>query len=78
MTTYDLIQKQNEKILTLQLLLEAVVDELIETKKIKEPKLDERFQAKMEWAQHQLDKARAEVQIDYLKGNIFGNKIGEA
>jgi hypothetical protein len=78
MTPYDLIQKQNEKILVLQMLVESLVDELIETKKVKEVKLDERFQAKMQWAQEQLDKAREEVQTDYLKGKMFGNQIGEA
>jgi len=78
MTPYDLIQKQNEKILVLQMLLESLVDELIETKKVKEIKLDERFQAKMEWAQEQLDRAREEVKTDYLKGNMFGNQMGEA
>jgi hypothetical protein len=78
MTPYDLIQKQNKKILVLQMLLESLVDELIETKKVKEIKLDERFQAKMEWAQEQLDRAREEVKTDYLKGNMFGNQMGEA
>ena len=78
MTQYDLIAAQNKRILTLQLLVEALVDELIETKKIKESKLDERFLSKMEWAQSELDKAREEVEIDYLKGKIFGNQMGEA
>lgn len=74
----EIIKAQNERILTLQLLVEALVDELIETKKIKEEKLDARFVAKMEWAQEQLDKAKQEVSMDYLKNQIFGNQIGEA
>lgn len=74
----EILAKQNERILTLQLLVEALVDELIETKKVKEDKLDERFAAKMEWAQEQMNKAREEVSMDYLKGQIFGGKIGEA
>jgi hypothetical protein len=74
----EIIKAQNERILTLQLLVEALVDELIETKKIKEEKLDERFRSKMEWAQDQLDKAKQEVSMDYLKTQIFGNQIGEA
>jgi hypothetical protein len=78
MIPYDLIQKQNERILVLQMLLESLVDELIETKKVKEVKLDERFQSKMEWAQSEIQKAKEEVQTDYLKGNMFGNKMGEA
>jgi hypothetical protein len=74
----EIIKAQNERILTLQLLVEALVDELIETKKVKEEKLDERFRSKMEWAQDQLDKAKQEVSMDYLKTQIFGNQIGEA
>jgi hypothetical protein len=78
MTPHDLIAAQNKRILTLQMLVEALVDELIETKKVKEKNLDVRFLAKMEWAQSELDKAREEVEIDYLKGKIFGNQMGEA
>lgn len=74
----EIIKAQNERILTLQLLVEALVDELIETKKVKEEKLDARFVAKMEWAQEQLDKAKQEVSMDYLKNQIFGNQMGEA
>ena len=74
----DLLAVQNKRILTLQLLVEALVDELIETKKVKESKLDEKFLAKMEWASEQLDKAKQEASIDYLKGQMFGGPIGEA
>ncbi len=74
----DILAAQNERILTLQLLVEALVDELIETKKVKESKLDEKFLAKMEWANEQLDKAKQEASIDYLKSQMFGGKIGEA
>ncbi len=74
----DVLAAQNKRILTLQLLLEALVDELIETKKIKEEKLDERFSTKMEWAQSELDKAKEEASIEYLKSQIFTNQIGEA
>ena len=34
----DVLAAQNKRILTLQLLVEALVDELIETKKVKEKK----------------------------------------
>ncbi len=74
----DVLAAQNKRILTLQLLVEALVDELIETKKVKESKLDEKFLAKMEWANEQLDKAKQEASIDYLKSQMFGGKIGEA
>jgi hypothetical protein len=74
----DLLGAQNKRILTLQILLEALVDELIETKKIKESKLDERFVAKMDWANSELDKAKQEASIDYLKSQMFGGPIGEA
>ena len=74
----DILAAQNERILTLQLLVEALVDELIETKKVKEEKLDERFRTKLEWAQSELDKAKQEASIDLLRGQIFGNQMGEA
>ena len=74
----EIIKAQNERILTLQLLIEALVDELIETKKIKEKKLDERFQSKMEWAQEQLNKAKEEASIDFLSKGFYSNQMGEA
>jgi hypothetical protein len=74
----ELLQKQNERILVLQMLVEALVDELIETKKVKEEKLDARFASKMEWANDALTKAKEEASMDYLKGQIFGGKMGEA
>ncbi len=74
----DILAAQNERILTLQLLVEALVDELIETKKVKEERLDERFRTKLEWAQSELDKAKQEASMDLLRGQIFGNQMGEA
>ena len=74
----DVLAAQNKRILTLQILLEALVDELIETKKIKEKKLDDRFISKMEWAQSELDKAKEEDSIEFLKSQIFSNQIGQA
>jgi hypothetical protein len=74
----EIIKAQNERILTLQLLVESLVDELIETKKVKEEKLDDRFRAKMEWAQEQLNKARNEMEIEYINTSLFGGKMGEA
>jgi len=74
----EIIKAQNERILTLQLLVESLVDELIETKKVKEEKLDDRFRAKMEWAQEQLNKARNEIEIEYINTSLFGGKMGEA
>jgi hypothetical protein len=74
----DILNAQNTRILTLQLLVEALVDELIETKKIKESKLDERFVSKMDWANQELNRAKEEASIDYLKSQMFGGKMGEA
>jgi hypothetical protein len=74
----DILAAQNERILTLQLLVEALVDELIETKKVKEEKLDERFRAKLEWAQSELNKAKQDASMDLLRSQIFGNQMGEA
>ena len=74
----DLLAAQNKRILTLQLLVEALVDELIETKKVKEEKLDARFISKMEWAQSELNKAKEEDSIEFLKSQIFSNQMGQA
>ena len=74
----ELLQKQNERILVLQMLVEALVDELIETKKVKEEKLDARFVSKMKWINEEMDKAKEEASMDYLKGQMFGGKVGEA
>ena len=74
----EVLDAQNKRILTMQLLLEALVEELIETKKIKEEKLDDRISDKMDMVQSELDKAKKEASINYLKGQIFTNQIGEA
>jgi hypothetical protein len=74
----ELLLKQNERILVLQMLVEALVDELIETKKVKEEKLDARFVSKMEWVREEMDKAKEEASIDFLKSQIFSNQMGEA
>jgi hypothetical protein len=74
----DVLGAQNKRILVLQMLVEALVDELIETKKVKESKLDERFASKMKWANDALDTAKEEASIDYLKGQMFGGQMGEA
>ena len=74
----DLLAAQNKRILTLQFLVEALVDELIETKKVKEAKLDARFISKMEWAQTELNKAKEEASIDFLSKGFYSNQIGEA
>jgi hypothetical protein len=74
----EILAKQNERILVLQMLVESLVDELIETKKVKEEKLDARFASKLEWAQSEIKKAKEESSIEYLKGQMFGGKIGEA
>jgi hypothetical protein len=74
----DVLSAQNRRILTLQILLESLVDELVATKKIKESKLDKRFVTKMNWANEELNRAKEEASIDYLKGQMFGGKIGEA
>ena len=74
----DVLAAQNKRILTLQILLEALVDELIETKKIKESKLDKRFVSQMNWANEELNRAKEEASMDYLKGQMFGGKMGEA
>ena len=58
----ELLQKQNERILVLQMLVEALVEDLIETKKVKEKKLDARFISKMKWINEEMDKVRQKHQ----------------
>jgi hypothetical protein len=67
----DLLAAQNKRILTLQLLVEALVDELIETKKVKEEKLDARFISKMEWAQTEY----SQIKWAKLKFGIVEKKL---
>jgi hypothetical protein len=74
----EVLEAQNKRILTMQLLLEALVEELIETKKIKEEKLDDRISDKIDMVQSQLDKERQAASINYLKSQIFTNQMGEA
>ena len=74
----ELLLKQNERILVLQMLVESLVDELIETKKVKEEKLDARFVSKMEWVKEEMNKAKEEASVDFLKSQIFSNQMGEA
>jgi hypothetical protein len=74
----ELLQKQNERILVLQMLVEALVDELIETKKVKEKKLDARFISKMKWINEEMDKAKEEASIEFLSKGFYSNQMGEA
>lgn len=74
----EILKAQNERILTLQMLVESLIDELIETKKVKEEKLDERFQSKMESVTEQLNKAKEKISMDYLKSQIFTTQMGKA
>ena len=74
----ELLLKQNERILVLQMLVEALVDELIETKKVKEEKLDARFLSKMEWIQSEMNKAKKEASVDFLSKGFYSNQMGEA
>jgi len=74
----EVLAAQNKRILTLQLLVEALVDELIETKKVKESKLDDRFVSKMKWANDELDKVKEEASIEFLSKGFYSNQMGEA
>ena len=74
----ELLLKQNERILVLQMLVEELVDELIETKKVKEEKLDARFLSKMEWIQSEMNKAKEEASVDFLSKGFYSNQMGEA
>ena len=74
----ELLLKQNERILVLQMLVEALVDELIETKKVKEEKLDARFVSKMKWVNDEMNKAKEEASVDFLSKRFYSNQMGEA
>ena len=74
----ELVMKQQDQILTLQILVQTLVDELVETGVVKDETLDARLNEKVKSIQTQLSNMRKEVSVDYLKSHMFGNQIGEA
>jgi len=74
----ELVMKQQDQILTLQILVQTLVDELVETGVVKDETLDARLNEKVKSIQTQLSNMRKEASVDYLKSHMFGNQIGEA
>ena len=69
----QLVIKQQEQILTLQILVQTLVDELVETGVVSDETLDVRLSEKVKGINTQMNEMRKEASIDYLKGQIFGN-----
>ena len=74
----QLIIKQQEQILTLQILTQTLVDELVETGVLSDENLDIRLSEKVKLIHTQMGEMRKEASMDYLKNQIFGNQMGEA
>jgi hypothetical protein len=74
----QLVIKQQEQILTLQILTQTLVDELVETGVLSDENLDIRLSEKVKLINTQMGEMRKEASMDYLKSQIFGNQIGEA
>ena len=74
----QLVIKQQEQILTLQILVQTLVDELVETEILSDETLDIRLSEKVKLINTQMGEMRKEASMDYLKTQIFGNQIGEA
>ena len=70
--------KQQDQILTLQILVQTLVDELVETGVVSDETLDARLKEKIKSIQNQLASKRNEASVDYLKSHMFGNQMGEA
>lgn len=74
----QLVIKQQEQILTLQILVQTLVDELVETEILSDETLDIRLSEKVKLINTQMGEMRKEASMDYLKNQIFGNQMGEA
>lgn len=74
----QLVIKQQEQILTLQILVQTLVDELVETGVLSDETLDIRLSEKVKFINTQMGEMRKEASMDYLKSQIFGNQMGEA
>lgn len=74
----ELIIKQQEQILTLQILVQTLVDELVDTEVIDNETLDIRLNQKVNLINNQMNEMKKAASMDYLKNQLFGNQIGEA
>ncbi len=74
----ELVVKQQEQILTLQILVQTLVDELVETEVVNDETLDIRLNEKVKVINNQMGEMRKAASMNYLKGQLFGNQMGEA
>lgn len=79
----DIIQthllSQQEEMIKIQILLHALVDELVEANLITTESLDERLKQKVDLVNKIIDKQKEEFNTTNMGiGNIFGGTVGEA
>ncbi len=71
----ELVMKQQEQILTLQILVQTLVDELVETEVVQDETLDIRLKDRIKSIKTQMSQMRKEAGVD----NLFSfGPIGEA
>ena len=71
----ELVMKQQDQILTLQILVQTLVDELVETQIIKDESLDTRLNERVKGIKSQMNEIRKEMN----KNSLFSfGPIGEA
>ena len=71
----ELVMKQQDQILTLQILVQTLVDELVETQIIKDESLDTRLNERVKGIKSQMNEMRNEMN----KNTLFSfGPIGEA
>ena len=72
------IVRQQEQILTLQILVQTLADVLVETEVVSDEVLNTRLDERVLSIKKQMNEMRKEASIDFIKGNMFGNQMGEA
>lgn len=73
----ELLLKQQNQILTLQILVQCLVDELVETGVTNDESLDKRLEDKMNYIKSQMKEMRNQKYGNITNMN-FGGPIGEA
>ncbi len=73
----ELLLKQQNQILTLQILVQCLVDELVETGVTNDESLDKRLEDKMNYIKSQMKEMRNQEYGNITNMN-FGGPIGEA
>jgi hypothetical protein len=71
----ELVMKQQDQILTLQILVQTLVDELVETGVVKDETLDARLSEKIRGIKKQFSEMRKERGVDMP---FYSGPVGEA